>query len=118
VEGIGGLGHAIRHQTNAANGEVVPGGALALRWPQSSVSLSACYPSACRGHSGKGNKGRSGWPPASLSQTPDEWRTHSAQCLEQAAGADILLLYVDRDDARHFGSLIEAGSALGAGKMV
>jgi hypothetical protein len=48
----------------------------------------------------------------------DEWREHSAQCLEQAAAADILLLYVDREDARHFGSLIEAGAALGAGKQV
>jgi hypothetical protein len=48
----------------------------------------------------------------------DEWRTHSDQCLEQAAAADILLLYVDRDDARHFGSLIEAGACLGGGGWV
>jgi hypothetical protein len=67
---------------------------------------------------GRETRGAADWPPAPLSQTPDECRTHSAQCVEQAAGADILLLYVDRDDARHFGSLIEAGSALGAGKMV
>ena len=40
------------------------------------------------------------------------------QCLDQAASADILLLYVDRDDARHFGALLEAGAALGAGKLV
>jgi hypothetical protein len=28
--------------------------------------------------------------------TPDSWRAHSAKCLEQAAAAEILLLYVDR----------------------
>jgi hypothetical protein len=46
--------------------------------------------------------------------TNDEWREHSAKCLEQAAAADILLLYVDRDDVRHFGSLVEAAPALPA----
>jgi hypothetical protein len=50
--------------------------------------------------------------------TPDGWREHSAQCLEQAAAADILLLYVDREDARHFGSLIEAGACLAGGGWV
>jgi hypothetical protein len=48
----------------------------------------------------------------------DEWRAHSAKSLEQAAAADIVLLYVDREDVRHFGSLLEAGAALGAGKWV
>jgi hypothetical protein len=48
----------------------------------------------------------------------DEWRAHAEQCLEQAAAGDITLLYIDRDDARHFGALLEAGAALGAGKQV
>jgi hypothetical protein len=48
----------------------------------------------------------------------DEWRTHSEQCITQAANCDILLLYCDRDDVRHFGSLLEAGAALGAGRQV
>jgi nucleoside 2-deoxyribosyltransferase len=48
----------------------------------------------------------------------DEWRAHAEQCLEQAAAADIVLLYVDPDDARHFGALLEAGAALGTGRQV
>jgi hypothetical protein len=50
--------------------------------------------------------------------TDDEWRAHAELCIEQAASCDILLLYIDRDDARHFGALLEAGAALGAGKSV
>jgi hypothetical protein len=42
----------------------------------------------------------------------DEWRAHAEQCIEQAAAADILLLYVDREDARQFGALLETGRRL------
>jgi hypothetical protein len=46
----------------------------------------------------------------------DEWRAHAEQCLEQAAAADILLLYVDPDDARPFWR--SAPSRGGAGRQV
>jgi hypothetical protein len=60
------------------------------------------------------------WPHNMANSEPDndEWREHSAQCLEQAAAADILLLYVDHEDARHFGSLIETGACLAGGGWV
>jgi hypothetical protein len=49
--------------------------------------------------------------------TADEWREHSAACIDDAMKADILLLYC-ADDERQFGSLLECGAALGAGRQV
>jgi hypothetical protein len=46
--------------------------------------------------------------------TPDEWREHSERCLREAAEANICLLYYQSNE-RHFGSLLEAGSCIGAG---
>jgi hypothetical protein len=47
--------------------------------------------------------------------TAQEWSEHSARCLSQAASADICLLVLERDT---LGTLLEAGAALGAGKVV
>jgi hypothetical protein len=59
------------------------------------------------------------WQSWSLNQndeepTKDQWREHSERCLRQAAGADICLLYLQRNTVA-FGSLLEAGATLGAG---
>jgi hypothetical protein len=49
----------------------------------------------------------------------DDYREHAEICLREAAEADIVLLYVPPDEERRqFGSLLECGSALGAGKWV
>jgi hypothetical protein len=50
--------------------------------------------------------------------TADEWSRHSDRCFREAADADILLLYCNDDDERHFGSLLEAGAALAGGAMI
>jgi hypothetical protein len=48
-----------------------------------------------------------------------EWREHAEICLREAAQSDIVLLYVPPDEERRqFGSLLEAGAALGAGRWV
>jgi hypothetical protein len=47
----------------------------------------------------------------------DAWREHSFKCLEEAASCDVLLLYVE-NGTQHFGALLEAGAALGAGRQV
>jgi hypothetical protein len=47
----------------------------------------------------------------------DEWCDHAQKCLQEAAEADILILYCKADE-RQFGSLLECGAALGAGKRV
>jgi hypothetical protein len=49
--------------------------------------------------------------------TDSEWIEHSARCLAQASSADICILFYESEH-RHFGSLLEAGAALGAGKWV
>jgi hypothetical protein len=49
--------------------------------------------------------------------TPDQWKEHSERCLRQAAEASVCLLYYEKTEF-HFGSLLEAGSCLGAGGMV
>jgi hypothetical protein len=48
----------------------------------------------------------------------DHWREHADRCIRQAADAEILLLYACGDEERHFGSLLECGSALAGGAMV
>ena len=49
--------------------------------------------------------------------TADEWREHAKACIDDAVRADILLLYCAEDE-RQFGSLLETGAALGAGRQV
>jgi hypothetical protein len=49
--------------------------------------------------------------------TNRDWREHSERCLREAAECDILILYVENGD-RNFGSILEAGSALGNNKTV
>jgi hypothetical protein len=63
-----------------------------------------------------------GWLDAAFNSTgeeptPDVWLKHWKACIEQAAAADIVLLYA-REDETQMGALIEAGAALGAGKEV
>jgi hypothetical protein len=45
--------------------------------------------------------------------TADEWSRHSDRCFREAADADILLLYCNGDDERHFGSLLEDRRCVG-----
>ena len=49
--------------------------------------------------------------------TPLQWTEHSERCLRQAAESSICLLYFESSE-RHMGSLLEAGSCLGAGGTV
>jgi hypothetical protein len=49
--------------------------------------------------------------------TSDAWQRHWATCVNEAAAADITLLYAAKDE-RQMGSLIEAGAALAAGKQI
>ena len=59
------------------------------------------------------------WPPNETDEEPsaDAWARHAETCLIEAANCDILLLCMHNGE-NHFGSLLEAGAALGAGKMV
>src|SRR5262245_58047803 len=47
----------------------------------------------------------------------DEWQRHWSRCCKEARNADILL-FVDLDDERQCGSLIEMGAALASGAQV
>jgi hypothetical protein len=60
------------------------------------------------------------WPFNRNAQEPEraDWREHSERCLREAAGADVCVLYAPDATDMHFGSLLEAGAALGAGKRV
>jgi hypothetical protein len=49
--------------------------------------------------------------------TADQWRQHVQACIEQAAVADVTLLYAQAEETQ-FGSLIECGSALAAGRQI
>jgi hypothetical protein len=65
---------------------------------------------------------RAGWIDAEFNVTgqdldPHEWAEHWSMCVREASAADVVLLYA-REDERQMGALIEAGAALGAGKMV
>jgi hypothetical protein len=44
--------------------------------------------------------------------TEQAYREHVVACLREAASSDIVLLYAQKDDAPHFGSIMEATSAL------
>jgi hypothetical protein len=48
---------------------------------------------------------------------PHQWREHAQRCIDEAADCDVLILYVE-DGEQHFGALLEAGAALGAGREV
>jgi hypothetical protein len=45
-----------------------------------------------------------------------DWAQHVEVCLNEARESDAALLYAQLDDRPHFGALLEAGAALGAGK--
>ena len=49
--------------------------------------------------------------------TKDAWALHWQICIDEAAAADVTLLYAAEDE-RHMGALIEFGAALASGKMV
>jgi hypothetical protein len=49
--------------------------------------------------------------------TQDEWVGHWDRCCREAAEADIVLIFACAEE-RQNGALLEAGSALGAGKQV
>jgi hypothetical protein len=48
---------------------------------------------------------------------PSAWAEHWSRCIEEAAAADVTLLYACAEE-RQNGALVEVGSALGAGKRV
>jgi hypothetical protein len=49
--------------------------------------------------------------------TADDWRSHSADCIDDAGRADVLLL-VAFETENQFGSLLETGAALSRGRTV
>jgi hypothetical protein len=46
-----------------------------------------------------------------------DFSLHWRKCIEEAAAADILILYAAQDESQ-MGALVECGAALGAGKQV
>jgi hypothetical protein len=62
------------------------------------------------------------WIDAEFNRTGEEpsadaWRSHWLACCEQAASADVTLMFAQEDE-RQMGALIEAGACLGAGKWL
>jgi hypothetical protein len=49
--------------------------------------------------------------------TPDQWRRHWQRCVDEAAAADVTLMFAQNGE-RQMGALLEAGAALGAGRQV
>jgi len=49
--------------------------------------------------------------------SPDQWRTHWDKCISEAADADVLLFFAERDRTQ-CGALLEVGAALASGKQV
>jgi hypothetical protein len=48
---------------------------------------------------------------------PVDWGLHWQKCINEAAAADVLLMFAQEDE-RQCGALVELGSALAAGKQV
>jgi hypothetical protein len=48
---------------------------------------------------------------------PPDWGLHWQKCIDEAAAADVLLLFAQEDE-RQCSALVELGSALAAGKLV
>jgi hypothetical protein len=48
--------------------------------------------------------------------TADEWRDHAKACIDDAATADILLLYAAEGE-RQFGSLLECGARIHSARI-
>ena len=62
------------------------------------------------------------WPDADFNHTggeptSDQWRRHWTRCVDEAAAADIMLMFAQEGE-RQMGALVEAGECLGAGKRL
>ena len=62
------------------------------------------------------------WPDADFNHTggeptSDQWRRHWTRCVDEAAAADITLIFAQEGE-RQMGALVEAGECLGAGKRL
>jgi hypothetical protein len=60
------------------------------------------------------------WVDAEFNHTggePPDWCLHWMRCVEEAAAADVVLMYADKSE-RQMGALIEVGAALAAGARV
>jgi hypothetical protein len=56
--------------------------------------------------------------PGERTPSPAEWRVHWDRCIEEAAAADVTLLFAMSTTEQQKGALLECGAALASGKQV